>query len=456
MPMNPADHAPAITAEEFYRRAVERDGTPVPDFLSESKPFEGEHYQVDIERFVSPEYHRREVEQLWKRVWQATCREEEIAQPGDVYVYEIATLQYLIVRTQSGAIKAFPNSCLHRGRQLIDCNRRVTQIRCPFHAFTWDLDGRIAQIPCAWDFSHIDDPDYWTLPQVQVATWGGFVFINPDPDAAPLSAYLGDLDRHFERYPLDGRYIAAHARKVVPCNWKVAQEAFLETFHILGTHPQLLPQASHTDMKYDCYENYSRTVGTYYTPHVYTGFDPSEQEILDSVADFRQDDAQRSMVLEEGETAREHMARLAREGYERASGESSEGLATSELIDISFMSVFPNFHPWTLFTRICYLFRPYKNDPDRSWMDIYQIMPVRKGEAPPAPAPVRLLSDEEDWTAAEDLSPYLGRIANQDAFNFGPIQQGMKASATGVLNYSSYQESRIRHFHTLLDKWMTE
>jgi hypothetical protein len=124
------------------------------------------------------------------------------------------------------------------------------------------------------------------------------------------------------------------------------------------------------------------------------------------------------------------------------------------MIDICFLSVFPNFHPWPLFARICYLFRPYKDDPNRAWMDIYQLMPFDKKKGRPAPAKVHQLQEDEDWTKAPEIGVYLGRISNQDVYNLGPLQEGLRASATGVVNYSKYQESRIRHFHDLLGKWV--
>jgi len=298
-PLGREGRVPAITPEEFYNRVANSDPCPVPDFLRETSTYEGNSFQVPVERFLSKDYCDVEVEKLWKRVWQVACREEEIAEVGDIYLYEVATLQFIIVRTAPNKIKAYPNSCLHRGRRLVDSDKRASQLRCPFHGFTWDLEGRIAQIPCAWEFSHIEDPERWHLPEVRVETWGGFVFINPDPAAETLSDFLGDIDRHYERYPLEDRYIAGHARKIVPCNWKIAQEAFLEAYHVYGTHPQLVPQGAHSDTKYDAFGNFSRSLGVNYIPNALTAFDPDNQEIFDSIADRRLDQ-ERNIIAKEG------------------------------------------------------------------------------------------------------------------------------------------------------------
>ena len=100
------------------------------------------------------------------------------------------------------------------------------------------VDGSLSSIPCAWDFPQVEDPADWGLREVQVATWGGFVFINPDPAAPTLTSHVGELTDHFARWPLEDRFVQVHVAKVIRCNWKVAQEAFMEAMHVVATHPQ--------------------------------------------------------------------------------------------------------------------------------------------------------------------------------------------------------------------------
>src|SRR5206468_10442928 len=140
-------------------------------------------------------------------------------------------------------IRAFHNSCLHRGTQLRTMPGRLAEIRCPFHGFTWNLDGTLHDIPCGWDFPDVDRATF-CLPEAQVGTWGGFVFVNLAPDAPPLVDYLEDLPRHFASWPLEDRYLKAHIVATLPCNWKVALEAFIEAYHTMATHPQLLQTAA--------------------------------------------------------------------------------------------------------------------------------------------------------------------------------------------------------------------
>ncbi|MCH9836103.1 Rieske (2Fe-2S) protein, partial [bacterium] len=187
--LNTGARSPGLT----YQDLLDADTHPVPDVLRmESTKYFGSE-DVAIERYTSRDWHRREVDQMWSKVWQFACREEHIPEAGDYILYEIAELSFLVVRQDDGTIKAFPNACLHRGRQLKEYDGHCSEIRCAFHGFAWKLDGELQDVPAAWDFPHVDQrPDDFTLPEASVDTWAGFVFITPNPDAAPLAVHLGD------------------------------------------------------------------------------------------------------------------------------------------------------------------------------------------------------------------------------------------------------------------------
>jgi phenylpropionate dioxygenase-like ring-hydroxylating dioxygenase large terminal subunit len=223
---------------------------PAP-LLEESYEYLGSD-DIDASRYHSPEFHELEKKHVWNRVWQLACREEDIPEPGDFHVYDVADLSLIVVRSASGGIKAFHNACLHRGTRLCDDSGRANHLRCPFHGFTWSLEGELTDVPCRWDFPHVKD-DEFALPQAQVGVWAGFVFVNPDPDAPPLEKYLGDLDKHFAPFNLAARFKAVHVAKVIDCNWKVGMEAFLESYHVIATHPQLLEYLGDSNTQYDVY-----------------------------------------------------------------------------------------------------------------------------------------------------------------------------------------------------------
>ena len=112
--------------------------------------------------------------------------------------------------------------------------------------------------PCDWDFPHTKDKDF-SLPEVKLGRWGGFVFINMDDDCEPLEDYLGVLPAQFESWPLEDRFMSANVRRYLPCNWKVAQEAFIESYHVVETHSQATPMTGDANTQYDVWgDNVSR------------------------------------------------------------------------------------------------------------------------------------------------------------------------------------------------------
>ena len=435
-----------------YQQLLEADSRPVPEILRESRPrYLGSH-DVPIERYTSRAFHELEVEKLWKRVWQMACREEDIPAVGDHVVYEIANLSVLVVRAAPDSVRAYHNVCLHRGRLLKERDGSAREIRCPFHGFTWSLDGKLARVPCAWDFPHVE-PEKFALPELKVATWGGFVFVNMDPACAQLSEFLVGLDRHFERWPLERRYKSAHVAKRMRANWKVVQEAFMEAYHVVATHPQILAGIGDANSQYDVYENFTRAITPNGTPSPHLAWAPSEQEMFDAMTDRRADEAP-LVAIPPGMTARQIAAAGARAMLAPVCGaEYAESLCDSELADSFYFTVFPNFHPWGAFNRIVYRFRPNGDDHESSIMECLYLAPYREGEKPP-PAPIHWLDFDEDWTNAPELGP-LARIFNQDSFNLPKVQRGLRAAQKLGLTLGNYQEAKIRHFHALLERWLS-
>src|SRR5581483_2954812 len=137
-------------------------------------------------------------------------------------------------------------------------------------------------VPCRWDFPQVSDTSH-ALPEISCDTWNGFVFVNLDPGAEPLAGYLGDtLPRHFQHWPLARRFKAVHVKKVVPCNWKIALEAFLEVYHTARTHPDILAYAADANAQYDQYDRHARFITTMGTSSPHLG-ETDEQDVLDAM-----------------------------------------------------------------------------------------------------------------------------------------------------------------------------
>ena len=437
-----------------YQDLLDLDSKPVPASMRRNEPGYFGDADIPVERYISRDFHELEKSRLWLRVWQFACREEMLKDVGDTEVYDICDTSILIVRSAPGVggIKAYINSCLHRGRALRLEAGHVDELLCPYHGFCWSLTGKLKRTPSAWDFPQVR-PDSFALPEVRVETWGGFVFINPDPDCEPLSDFLGELPTFFDRWPLEERYTRVHVSKVIRANWKVVQEAFMESFHVITTHPQLLPGFGDANSQYDVFGNVSRAISARGVPSPYLSWAPTEQQRLNSQIDQRLDDPV-VVTVPEGDSARRTLAEAARRSLRPVLGAPVEELTDAELVDSYFLTVFPNMHPWGGYNQITYRFRPNGDDHTSSIMDVFLLSPF-SGERP-APARERRLASDEPWrTAVEELGS-LARVFDQDEFNLEAVQKGLRTARKPGLSMGIYQESKIRHFHHLLGEWVAD
>ena len=436
--------SPGIT----YQQLLDQDSKPVPEVMRMQSPKDMGVVEYSVTRYTSKEWHDKEVEHLWKKVWQMACREEEIPLPGDHIRYDIAGLSFIVVRTEAGDIKAFPNACLHRGRMLKEFDGNATELRCAFHGFCWNLDGSLHDIPADWDFPQIDQEDF-NLPEIPVATWAGFIFINPDQNCAPFEEHIKDLAPQFERWQLESLYVSSHTAKIMPCNWKIAQEAFCEAYHVSGTHPQILRSLGDVNSQVDIWDNCARVVTPGVTHSPLLDYEVSTDDMLRTMMDLDYD-ADVPQVPE-GVRPRTFMANISRENLRPHAGDRVDEYCDAELLDSIDYTLFPNFHPWGAFNGICYRFRPNGNDQRSAIMECIMLSPF-EGERPEA-AKIRWLAEDEKWSSALG---YLGKVFDQDAFNMPKVQAGLETTyQTGVV-LSAYQESKVRWLHQKLTEWIGE
>ncbi len=379
-----------------YTEVLATDTHPVRDVLAAER---AGWYGVDdipVSRYLSREFHELEKQYVWARTWQMACRDEHLPAAGDTYRYTICDLDIDLVRGAAGGI-----------------------------------DATVAA----------------TGAPVAVDTWGGFVFVNPDTGCEPLAEFLGELDDHFAPWHLADRYVEAHVVKRIRANWKVVQEAFMESFHVGATHPQQLARLGDTNSRYDCYATFNRALHPSGIPSPTIKWEPTQQEMLDWMLDIRVDEDP-PVVLPEGETVRSFVASVSREGLRPMIGsEAADALSDAELVDAMVYWVFPNFHPWAAYQRIVYRFRPDGDDHEASIMEVFLVSPFA-GERPPPAEPVELGFDDSFYGAT--ALGITARILEQDAYNLPRVQTGLHNLVSGGLRMARYQESRIRHFHHLL------
>jgi nitrite reductase/ring-hydroxylating ferredoxin subunit len=439
-----------------YQDILAQDETPAPEILR-SAPRDFGTAPARASRYTSAEFFKREVEKVWMRTWQFACLEDEIPSPGDTHVYELLDKQLLIVRQSDGALKAFRNVCLHRGRKLVTAGGCKKEFRCPYHAFTWNTDGSFRENPFAWDFPQIDPKDF-RLHEVRIEAWAGFIFINFNPDAEPLLQQLAPMPEHFARWRIDQCYKSAHVAKVMPANWKVCAEAFIETHHVIATHPQYDAFTGHDFSQLDILSDHvTRFVApNVVPPHTSLGAidDARLFEIMMSANARSVETVGKPPTLPPGVTARTFTARMSRQGLEKKTGYDLSDISDAEILDGIAYDFFPNFHLWGGFKdKICYRFRPWNGDHEQTLLEVMLFALAPKGSAKPSPAKMRLLAGDEPWSGATELGALAG-VYDQDESNMGPVQEGLRTLGAGSIQFSRYLEARCRSLHHMVDVYM--
>lgn len=321
-------------------------------------------------------------------------------------------------------------------------------LRCPFHGMSWHLDGSLREIPCRWDFPHINEATF-RLTEIPSGTWGGFVFINLDREhAPPLQDYLEVLPEHFRTWRLEDRFIALHMEKILPGNWKMVLEGFLEAFHVLATHPEGLRTAGDANAQYDIFgSNVTRFVHTIGYPSPHLRNQPTQAELFGALG---HDPA----TLPAGIGARQRHAEITRQRVGARMNVDLGSVSNSELLDSIEYHVFPNacFFPG-INIPLVYRFRPL--DVDHTVHEILLLQPVPDGGPRPQPAPVIKLGIDDSYTTVPEFAATgLAYVLDQDTENFRRQRAGIKASLKMGQTLGNYQEARIRRFHMTLDEYL--
>ncbi len=191
--------------------------------------------------FSDPGVFSREMESLFRTAWTCIGRADELPNPGDFRTYEVGGSGIIVLRDGEGSLRAFHNVCRHRGTRILDAGSGtgMTLLQCPYHAWTYSLDGTLRGAPhmdMAEDFEQQD----FGLYAVAVEEWRGFLFVNLAPEAPPLRDFLGDFTRRAAPYPLE-RLRRAHRHVYeIAANWKLVVQNANECYHCPGVHPQLV------------------------------------------------------------------------------------------------------------------------------------------------------------------------------------------------------------------------
>lgn len=196
---------------------------------------------LDPAAYTSSDFYEAEQRLVFERAWVCVGIADDVAQPGRLVVRKVGKRSIIITRSSDGELQGFYNSCRHRGTELAetDCEVKNT-IRCPYHRWTYSLDGRLVATPL---FDEVPRPDFdkrdYGLIPVRVDTWGVLLFACLDPSTPPLDQWLGDLPERMAGYGMEAWLKRDEQTLEIRANWKLISENFQEYYHLTWIHPEL-------------------------------------------------------------------------------------------------------------------------------------------------------------------------------------------------------------------------
>jgi phenylpropionate dioxygenase-like ring-hydroxylating dioxygenase large terminal subunit len=436
---------------------------------------------ISVGRYIDPSFLKLEYEKLWSKVWQIAIRVDEIPQVHDYTVYKIGNRTVLLVRVDENAVKAYHNVCPHRGTALADGCGSLNhgRIICPFHGWRWDAMGRNQFVLERQEFrdGQLRDSDV-ALKEIKTAVFAGFVFINFDRDAGSFDEFIAPVRHYLENLAIGE--MRHYWWKTIPvaANWKVAQEAFFEGYHVPATHPQLETTAA--DFIYGeqagrevqfahwnvGYEAYPRGHGRFYgkkTPmsgnvqvqsgDAVTAMAARLKLLADGMdAQVLQGDIDVLLTLQgkELQAGSNLGAEYVKALYAKAAAEQRPMPApTPENLGMwgGEIFIFPNFMilPQSG-NAMMYRARPHDTDPNRCTFEIFSTKTYPAAVKPPR-AVVQRVTDIDD-------PEQVLLIPRQDLGNIPRMQIGLLSGAMRQTWLASNQEKIILNMHQELDRYL--
>jgi phenylpropionate dioxygenase-like ring-hydroxylating dioxygenase large terminal subunit len=192
--------------------------------------------EVPVARYTSPQFFDLEMRHVWRKSWLMAGHISELPEVGSYKLLEKLDRSIIISRGKDGAVRAFHNTCRHRGSALLlEAHGRTRRFVCPYHAWTYDLEGQLLSVPDAHNFACLDQAERHLIP-VRCELWKGLIYINLDPEAGSLADFLAPVTRQLGDFPLEKVVVKDRIRIEMDCNWKAAYDNFLEIYHVNVVH----------------------------------------------------------------------------------------------------------------------------------------------------------------------------------------------------------------------------
>lgn len=449
----PGQYAIPLSSE---RTVLEAKSPP----LGELQPHRDRNLKVHPARYTGSNEAELEWARLWPKVWLCAGRLSDVAEVGSWFQFRFGREAIIVVRSAADEVSALFNVCQHRGHQLVNGDFGSSQqFICGYHSWRYKLNGELR---------HITDRRYFKpealcgkldMTRLRCETWGGFVFVNMDPDAIPLREYLGPICDLLEPYGLDSLNIVKDTVVDLACNWKTVLDAFSEAYHVHATHPELMRGIEDKFLQHDFYpRGHSRQWVPIGVPsrrlNVKAITDVQEAMLVEAALDpeeyrDRPDDVRRAIQM------------VKRRPDNPWKLDYSQ-LTDAQLTDSWTMNIFPNLQLIAQpegFLMQRYL--PDPDDPNRCRQHIMALSPpLGEGTRPPAylgveqdaDLSVRPVRSFTSWDAP-DLQQQVGLLLWQDVEATRKCQEGMRSRGFEAVRYSE-QENRNLHQHAELDRYL--
>jgi phenylpropionate dioxygenase-like ring-hydroxylating dioxygenase large terminal subunit len=413
---------------------------------------------ITAERYVSRDWMELENKNLWPRVWHLGGLTAELEEEGDFVRHNLGKESVIMVRQEDGSIRAFYNTCPHRGNRLVlgdvGGSDRIT---CGYHGWQFTPDGVLAHVQDPDDFPNGNPCGKVTLSEVRCETWGPFVFYCMDPDAKPLLEWLDPLPERLKGYGLDNWVRVMHLSADADFNWKIIRDNFNESYHLPTIHPELSTFINDglPDTLFEMYPSGHNAMwmkghqATTRVDHISGdvpaplddiarawGLDPDDYK--GRTADIRADiiAAKRKLGPERGYT-------------------NYKDMSDQQLVDYFHCTLFPNL-TITMSPELCQILRtePHPTDPEKCvfqhWVLTPPVAGMKEVETPIGPLPLKH-AEHRHSVYGDGVS--LGFVADQDLSIGTSQQQGLNSRGfKGCI--LTYQEKRVQRFHELLDDYV--
>ena len=428
---------------------------------------------ITAERYISPAYLARERQQLWPQVWLVAGVAQDVAEPGDFFVFDLEPESIIVSRTENGKLAAFYNVCQHRGARILMADRgSMQEYTCPYHGWRYENDGTLAHIPDEDRFSRGTPRDQLSLKKIRVEAWAGVIWVCMDPGAPSLDEFLGPIKAMIDPFRPEDMRLYADQTVRLDCNWKAVFDNFGELYHVEHIHPQ-------HETIFDCPASTSELFNNGHTRVLIDGFTvntrlpipeevpPSQWSQMKALGMDKDDykgrvlDVRRDIQLKKRELG-------------PSLGYNYDLLSDEQLSDIVQYNIFPNailvLQPeefWILRSR------PHATDPNKCYWDKLSLhmypdpgvqqtanltFNLQKGKDGESVLPPVVDRPEHDTFTQEDI--IAGRktmtiTLDQDIHFIRDVQRGMHSRGFSEA-WLNDDESRVQHYHTWLDRYMED